>query len=179
MIYIIIGRDNITGNEWVLSETFDSSLKAAEKCNYLNGTTVDTEVYRVDTVEPSEGVTIREAFKLKANGIYGRKVDSFVDTNLNEFAKGRLWNVGDPVEYADTDSLHDEEPWPANNAPIQPLNTPEEIHAARNRKPFTARELFPSTLKGVMVSDCIECGAYVRIPKHRLHAEWHNKIADL
>jgi len=83
---------------------------------------------------------------------------------------------------------------------VDTVSTPEEIAVAsanfkelqlgkgwkvgdpvelQNRKPFTARELFPSTLKGVMVSDCIECGAYVRIPKHRLHAEWHNKIADL
>ena len=60
---------------------------------------------------------------------------------------------------------------------IRPLITPEEIHAARNRKPFTAKELFTDDNR--MVSDCTECGAYVRIPQHAKHAAWHNKVADL
>lgn len=47
-----------------------------------------------------------------------------------------------------------------------------------NWKIFTARELFPPG-NGITTSDCIECGAYVRITMQNRHAQWHNKIADL
>lgn len=43
---------------------------------------------------------------------------------------------------------------------------------------FTAQELFPPR-NNIPTSDCAECGAYVRLPQHVKHAEWHNKVADL
>lgn len=51
MIYIIIGMDKTTGNEWVEHETFEKSLPAAERCQILN-TFNNNAVYRVDTVDP-------------------------------------------------------------------------------------------------------------------------------
>ena len=71
---------------------------------------------------------------------------------------------------------------------IQNFEMPEFAGEPEPRRTeFTAMELFPPTGHGylgdkgthVPVSDCAECGAYVRIPQHAKHAAWHNKVADL
>jgi len=61
----------------------------------------------------------------------------------------------------------------------------EEFRKGQDWKIFTALELFPPAQSAglgrstIPVSDCQECGAYVKITMHTLHAAWHNKIANL
>jgi len=53
MIYIVIGKDNSNGDEWVRAETFYTAPEATQLCERLNKTR-DDATYRVDTVEPTE-----------------------------------------------------------------------------------------------------------------------------
>ena len=119
MIYIIIGKDTTTHNEWVMNDTFDNSLDAANRCQELNSIPAGSEVvYRVDTVEPSEGkstarlyadkqVDMRET-KHRLNAEYGRNKMAheeqhyaYKDTDsmrTKDFTMGDLFNHGGAVD---------------------------------------------------------------------------------
>jgi len=107
MIYIIIGRDT-KGNEWVMSDTYENPTEAANRCQELNSITeglAADDVYRVDTLEPSEGVTARQAFKLKANSIYGKRDPFYQDTDSlhtsREFTMTELFGWYDGIKASD------------------------------------------------------------------------------
>jgi len=146
MIYIIIGQDTVTGNEWVMKETYDDSLKAAEACEYLNthnnirGNLMDLARYRVDTVEPTEGKSTARLYADKQVDIRETKL------RLNaEYRRSKMDHEEQHYVYQDTDSMRTKE--------------------------FTMGDLFNH---GGAVDECFECGA--KVSNYSTHVTWHNKL---
>jgi len=126
MIYIIIGTDNDSHNEWVEPVTFENSLQAAERCQELNqmsAGTLDARLsYRVDTVEPSDNKT--------PTRMYADKVALKRETKARlsaEFGRNKM-DHEEGYPYGDTDS-------------IRLAAKREELRTAD----FTLGELFPVT----------------------------------
>lgn len=170
MIYIIIGRDVKTGNEWVQSKTLTDSLKAAEYCEFLNKQEYGAVVFRVDTVEPSERKSAarlyadkkvaeeRAALKHKMNAAYDKAVPrqagkTSAIADYNEMLISQAGGDGDN-EHKDTDSMR--------------------------TKDFKIDELFPQgTLTVAYTLTCSECACEVKNvlnPYLIKHTEWHNKL---
>jgi len=152
MIYIIIGTDTTTHNEWVMNDTFDNSLDAANRCQELNSVpTVGGEaVYRVDTVEPSEGKS--------AARLYADKQVDMRETKFRlsaEYGQNKMDHEEQHYAYRDTDSMR--------------------------TKDFQLTELF-GWFDGVKSAErlinCFECGAVVSYDNEMMekHRTWHNKL---
>lgn len=181
MIYIIIGQDNKTLNEWVQPETFDSGLEAATRCQELNLIDLNFS-YRVDTVEPSTDKTPtrlyadkevakeRAALKLKMNEAYGKPADwvspleKFKTSDYNEMLISQAGGDGD-TEYKDTDSIRVDEETTAVDAPVW-----------ASSYLFKLTELFPPLSDGFTSDYCQECGVRVEGRYQRTHVTWHNKL---
>jgi hypothetical protein len=150
VIYIIIGTDNNTGNQWVEAQTFEKSLDAAERCMILN-TLNDNAVYRVDTV------TSKEEKKLLLSSVYGKQAGDTIH-NIQERLQGDPYVQSD---YQDSDSISELPPRPADYTLTELFGMYAKIPA--NADITTAESLV-----------CRECGAMVLLPQS--HVDFHNKL---
>lgn len=161
MIYIIIGRETATGNEWVEEDTFDTAADTAERCNILRTFPETKEItYRIETVEPSEGKTPARLYADKEVETREAQFRQGVKEQLNaEFGKAKMDHEEQHYAYRDTDS--------------------GRFEATEANGDFTTKELFGNQTGYVIpgagrVYLCAECGSIIHgVEKH---AAWHNKL---
>ena len=153
MIYIVIGKDNNTHDEWVRAETFYTAPEATQLCERLNKTR-DDAFYRVETIDPQER---RSQVKEALNRAFGRG-----HKTLSEMLYERRSNEGTgnlPVDFA---------------TPVFTMDAP-----ASRTEDFSIDELFPQGTHVVAYTlTCSECSCEIKNVLQFLdaHTKWHNKL---
>lgn len=168
MIYIIIGTDTATGNEWVETDTFDNAAEAAERCTILRSFPEDV-TYRIETVEPDLSDSPKTITRLYADKQVAEREAAIKPISdalkgalkgaLNDaYGKAKMDHEEQHYAYRDTDS--------------------GRFEATEANGDFTVKELFGNQtgkwVSGIRLALCGECGALVQYGSK--HVIWHNKL---